>query len=456
MSQGAAIYCRISRDPTRDELGVKRQQKACEALCESKGWHVSAVFTDDDRSAYSGKKRPAYLEMLERLASGEFDRLVAWHPDRFTRSTRELEDLIDAINNAKAQVATVQTGAYDLTTPSGRMNARLVGTVARYESEHKSERIKAKALELAERGVVGGGGTRPFGFEDDRITINKAEAKVVRQAARDIVNGRTLRAVVADLNDGGVTTPTGAPWRSNVLKRILTAPRIAGKRQHRGEVIGKAVWKPILDDTTWHRVRAILLDPERKKGGQPRRYLLTGGIAVCGKCGANLVARPRQDKQRCYVCASGPNFDGCGGIRALAEPFERFVLEMVAGALDAGALDVVQGDESEDEEHVEEVRRLEADLDALADDLVAGVIGREAFAKASARIEARLTDVRRVIAAAAPQRSVQLDADVDLGDVDLDRQRAIVSAVVDRVIVKPGLRGRNRFDPDRFEIAWRA
>src|SRR4029453_14556301 len=59
----AAIYCRISRDPRGDLLGVQRQAPPCRALCERLGWEVVEVYTDDDLSAYTGKHRPASAEM---------------------------------------------------------------------------------------------------------------------------------------------------------------------------------------------------------------------------------------------------------------------------------------------------------------------------------------------------------------------------------------------------------
>jgi hypothetical protein len=40
-------------------------------------------------------------------------------------------------------------------------------------------------------------------------------------------------------------------------------------------------------------------------------------------------------------------------------------------------------------------------------------------------------------------------------DLPLTRQRAIVAAVLDHVIVGPARRGYNRFDPDRFQPVWR-
>lgn len=36
-------------------------------------------------------------------------------------------------------------------------------------------------------------------------------------------------------------------------------------------------------------------------------------------------------------------------------------------------------------------------------------------------------------------------------DLDPARQRAIISAVLPRIIINPAVRGRNRFDPERIQ-----
>src|SRR5690606_616538 len=97
---------------------------------------------DNDASAYSGKPRPAFARLLAEVAAGTVDVLVAWHPDRLVRSPRELEDAIDALDAAGVAVETVRAGRWDLSTRSGRTTARLVGTVARDESEAKAERLR--------------------------------------------------------------------------------------------------------------------------------------------------------------------------------------------------------------------------------------------------------------------------------------------------------------------------
>jgi DNA invertase Pin-like site-specific DNA recombinase len=76
------------------------------------------------------------------------------------------------------EVATV-TGDIDLGTVSGRTFARMLGVMARNESEHKSERQRRANEQSAAAGKVTGGGMRPFGYAQDRRTVVPAEAGIV-------------------------------------------------------------------------------------------------------------------------------------------------------------------------------------------------------------------------------------------------------------------------------------
>lgn len=46
-------------DPDGQRAGVERQRVDCEALCADRGWEIAHYFEDNDRSAYSGKRRTA-------------------------------------------------------------------------------------------------------------------------------------------------------------------------------------------------------------------------------------------------------------------------------------------------------------------------------------------------------------------------------------------------------------
>ncbi len=172
----AAIYARISSDPDGDHLGVTRQVEDCQALAARKGWSVAEVYVDDDVSAYSGRSRPAYQRLLDDIQQRRRDAVVVYHLDRLHRQPRELEDFVDLLAAAGVTDLAMVTGDLDLGTDDGLYLARILGATAAKESADKSRRIKRKHLELALAGKHAGGGTRPFGFNEDRRTIRIEEA----------------------------------------------------------------------------------------------------------------------------------------------------------------------------------------------------------------------------------------------------------------------------------------
>src|SRR5580765_142843 len=201
-------YYRISDDPEHDELGVRRQRRLVRAKADREKVRLVAEYVDDDRSAFTRKRRPDYERFLAHAAT--VDVVLAWHPDRMTRGDLiEIERLIVALGGDEGTpIATCETGDYDVSTPHGRMIARITGSVARFESEHKSRRLKAKMAELAEDGKHKGG-RRPFGYNADGRTVNEAEAEIVRECVRRVLGGETVRQLAADLNRRGVLTAAG-------------------------------------------------------------------------------------------------------------------------------------------------------------------------------------------------------------------------------------------------------
>jgi DNA invertase Pin-like site-specific DNA recombinase len=458
------VYCRISKDSAARGLGVARQEKDCRAWCDQHGWALGEVFTDNDLSAYSGKRRPSFERMVAGIKGGTVDAVVVWHPDRLTRSPKELEGIIDLIEATGISVGTVTAGEYDLTTATGRMTARVVGAVARFESEHKSERISRKHLELAEAGDGRGGGSRPFGFNGDRVTINDPEAELIREAAARILAGDRVRGIATDWNRRGVVNTTGGAWTAFSLRRMLLSARIAGLRSHHGAVVADAIWPAIVSPDDHVKLTAVLKDPARRTNGNPSRYLLTGFV-VCHACGARLVARPTERKVRRYVCATGPGFNGCGKTYIQAEPLEEAVSGAVLVAIASPRLEAAVDERRTAEagnDPVAEMAEIEERQAQLAELWAAGQLGNVEWSAARAALDRRLDAARAcVIAEQAPHITDDLPTDLDgltalWPMLSFDRQRAIIGAVVDNITIGAGRRGYNRFDLGRVGIKWKA
>jgi site-specific DNA recombinase len=257
---------------------------------------VIAVFCDNDVSAYTGKPRPQYLKMLELLRSGGLDVVLVWHTDRLHRSNIELEDYINVVEPRDISTETVTAGIIDLNTPIGRMVARQLCTIARYESEHRAERGHMARERQARQGKFGGG-RRPYGFEADGVTVIPKEAAAIMGMADAVLSGVPLRSIARDLRKLSVPTASGTEWTPEGVRAVLIRPRNAGFMVHRetvrkrrvytdDDIVGRAPWAPVLDEEVWRSVVARLTDPERRTNhAGPAPRWLGSGIYQC-PCGA--------------------------------------------------------------------------------------------------------------------------------------------------------------------------
>lgn len=465
MVTAAAIYARISSDPTGEQLGVKRQVDDCRAFASQRGWPVAEVYIDDDRSAYSGKPRPEYRRMLADLEAGTIDAMIVWRLDRLHRQPRELEEFLDLCDRMRVTDLATVTGNVDLSTDTGRLHARIMGAVSRAESDAKSARLKRKHLELAANGSWKGGGSRPFGYMPDRVSVNEAEAESVKEAAKRILAGDSLRAVAIDFTDRGVRTVGGNAWAISSLRRLLLSARIAGLREHHGRVVGPAIWPAIITPDESARLRTLLTDPARRMNRSPRRYLLSG-LLRCGLCGARMVARPRENGDPRYACVRDPRTHGCGRIAVAAPPIERLIEEAVLYRLDTPTLArAVRRAAEEGGGSPDAADGIEADrqqLEELATAYGNRLVTFAEYLAARKPIEARIEAARRAIARTTRAAAIADYVDDPAGlrerwpHLPLSRQRAIVAALLDRALVMPvKVMGRNVFDPDRVEPVWR-
>ena len=86
MTKKACIYVRVSTaaQSAEEKVSLKQQEADCRELCDSKGYAVVSVLSDV--ASGSTKKRPQFQRMLEGIAEGEYDVVVAWSTDRLSRS----------------------------------------------------------------------------------------------------------------------------------------------------------------------------------------------------------------------------------------------------------------------------------------------------------------------------------------------------------------------------------
>src|SRR6202022_1983205 len=91
-----------------------------------------------------------------------------------------------------------------------------------------------------------------------------------------VIAGESIHALTIWLNESGVPTVRGARWSTTAVRGIVSSPRIAGLRVHRGQVVGPAVWQPIITPAEREQVLAALASRAWARKRAPRTYVLSG------------------------------------------------------------------------------------------------------------------------------------------------------------------------------------
>lgn len=467
-----AIYARLSQEDGSARLGeltgTERQIADCRARAEREGWMVAAIYEDPDHSASNLKrKRPDFERMLADLGDGvEVGAVVCYKLDRLLRHPIEAERIIDLADRRGFGIVSLNDPGIDLASPTGRAMFRMTITWAKLETETMSIRIRRKARAIAETGRPAGGGIRAFGLTPDKLAIVPAEAALVRVAADRLLAGESVHGIVVDWNARGVRTPgrqsapEGRKWEVSSLKRMLTAPRIVGDRTHHGAVVGSGVIPPLLDRDSWNRLRAVLAAPRGGNGGSTvRKHYLTG-LALCGRCGRKLVARPDSRGATRYACAV-PR--GCGRIVVAKRNLEPLIAEAIALRLDSPEFRAAVEARGRRADVAVDVGRLQADETAL-DEAARAYFVERAISKAEyqavrAELEKRIDSARRHLEAASSTtglgRLAGLDIRAEWASRSVVWRHDVAGLLIDRIIVNPAPRRGPRFDPSRIDVEWR-
>jgi len=503
------IYLRVSQDREGEGETVDRHGKECRALARRVGGTVVETYIDNDTSASSGKPREAYNRMIADMISGRINTVVAWHNDRLHRRPDELEPYIDVCQPRAIPTYFAQAGPLDLTTASGRMVARQLGVMARYETEHFIERLKSKQADAAANGEWMGG-TRPFGWgvatgavrKDgtpiyDMYKVVAEEAAEVFRLTRAVLVGESMGSLVKDLNDRGIQTtgsyqrakdgtrrPGHPPWSYATLRQVLTRQRNIGLLEYHGETYpGK--WPAIVGEDEYAAVVAILTDPTRRRSLSNATKWLGAGIYRCGTegCGYPLKSGYVNDRdgtrRRIYRCDAdyrpkrGEGKKRGGHVHRNAEPIDALVAGgIINGEPTEGA--VIRWLRRKDAGDVlRSPTRTQTNLPALRaerdlirseklpelDDMwAAGQLDRFRHDRLLRKFEDRLAEINDTLTPATVDPALRklltaADPAVAWPQLDLEAQRRVVDRLMTVTVLPMGRGYHSRiFDPATVEI----
>ncbi len=480
-----ALYCRISEDRT-EGAGVRAQEEQGREYAAS-AWPGMAieVYCDNNISASTGQYRKHYERLRQAIRDGHVAHL--WTVEQSRLDRREVGWFELAAELTEAGIEVVHTNR-DGIVRVGDEVAAIKAVLAAAESRKIKARIRPALDKRAQWGVPSGGKT--FGYEHvarkgepKTLAVVPAQAEAITWAAEKILAGWSQTDVADQLARRGLTGARGGKITSGQVRDILTNGTVAGRRIYRGVDVGPGNWEAIIDPETWQLLRSKLGGPRRvtRSDGRSypvrpgprytgRVYILTGGLALCGRCEAPLIGSTIRKQtsssgtrvRKYLLCNSrvkGVQVGrGCIGI--MADETEQYVADCVFDALDRPEfLAAMTVDEHAFER--EQLAKSLGALDAQRQEL-AGMWGErrltmEEWRAAKNGIDATELGLRAQLAAVpVPPARVNIeDARSSWPLMTLDEKRELVRLFVESVIIFRATPGRRGFDPERVAIVWR-
>lgn len=483
MERVCAIYARASLDRAERRISVDRQIERCKVLASERYPNLPVVvFQDNNRSASDPDvARPGFDGLVAAIRRGEVAEVVAHEQSRLTRRPEQWETLLVTLSMSGIEhVSTVQQGVIPV-AQGGRLLGRIMAVVDAEESERIKLRSAAMSAQLAAEGRPNGG--RYFGYrrvtgDDGRaeLVIHAAEADVVRRICSELATGLSGHEVAARLRRDGIPTGRGGDWRSQAVIAIARRPHIAGLRVHNGAILGVARWDPIIDPEDWRKLQATLAGRSGTapsgQGSRSRRWLLTGGLAVCGLCGTAMSTskHPRPSGSITgYSCSPRSHHPGtaCGKVSITpAEVVELVVVSATLAALDTPAVRAALAATSTDPqaERLAVMTRMtdaEARVKRAAELYGAGEIDEDTWRTMHAPAARVVADSLATLAAMESPTTELPAVDSLRGQWDslsLAQQQAVIRLIVDKVEIGPQVTRSG--DPirrvsDRLAFHWR-
>ncbi|MEV7589095.1 recombinase family protein [Streptomyces sp. NPDC089922] len=481
-------YARISADTARDGHGVEDQHKVNRETAARLGWTIVHRYTDNDLSeAKAAVVRPDFESMVKALKSGHMPDgqpvrgVVVVADDRLTRRAGDYERFVDALTYEEGRLYADAKGSKNLYSEDVESMGLFGVVISKMEVRKMQRRARRSHRARAELGIPVGG-KRPFGWKDDKLTLEPEEAAWLAKGAREVIAGKSMHSILREWREAGVRTINDKEWASRSLKLALWNPRLCGWRKHNGELVRDASgvpvvgrWEPVITPKEWMAIDAIFsarVGPNVKSDGSVTDYrtpshLLTG-ILRCGKPGADgqicnaplrATARPDLFGGYLYQCPS-KEMGGCGGTGRNGARIDEFVTEAILAKLEERAARAKHADDRWVGE--EELARLTKKQRKLLQAWQEDQISDELFFPQNQPMEARVKELRadRARHVLNQQRAAEVTSDVrerwTSGRLDLAQKRALTREALHAVIVLPvGGGGRRPFNPDLLVPKWR-
>lgn len=303
----AAIYSRYSCYIQREE-SIEGQIRDCLAFAERKGYTVVRIYADRALSGKRADNRPEFQQMILDSARGEFDVVIVWKIDRFSRD--KYDSVIYKSKLSKNGVSVISATEPIDSSPEGKLMESIFEGFSEYYVKDLELKISRGMTDNALKGTFNGGSVT-FGYMIDESKHFKKDpitAPIVTDIFKRYAEGEPIRSIVDELNGKGITN-NGKKFTYHFINWLLKNRRYLGEYSFR-EVVNTEAIPPLVSPEIFEKCQKRLSANKHKAASFKKveeKYLLTGKV-FCGHCGDTMSGISGRGKTNCtyryYQCMS--------------------------------------------------------------------------------------------------------------------------------------------------------
>ena len=354
--QYALAYIRVSHEDSADrQTSLETQRRDIQRYASREGIDILESFEEPGKSAYKDADKRIEFARMIRLAKADprVSLIVVWKSDRFSRNRYEASGIKGELAASGIRVLSVME-PFDSRTTSGIVMESVTDAMSQIRSielgqlTHKALLVNCEMRDPETQWAYKNGGLAQFGYINRRVytdTFRKyqRQSHCIWLLDEEIVGGKPIHewartmliewrlkdragpdVIAKRLTEAGIPTARGRKaWSDSTVNYLLMPDKLL-------QYAGYGLWnrrdfkngKRPKDHSEWkiiEEAHSAIITPEEaeaihairqgrtatpgKRGAIPSPYILTGGLLVCGRCGANFIGR-RMCGVDYYVCGS--------------------------------------------------------------------------------------------------------------------------------------------------------
>lgn len=313
------LYARKSMEPEeRQAMSIEQQLKEMRVIASRDQLDVVVIKTEAHSAKDSGQ-REVFNQIIQEIASGKYNAILTWNPDRLSRNAGDLGKLVDLMDQER--LVEIRTYNQKFTnSPNDKFLLMILGSQAKLENDNRGINVKRGLRTLFERGLWSG--VAPLGYlnsnlknQTGQMIIDQDRAPIIKQVFEKVAYDKWSGYDVLDwLREINFTSRSGRPVYLSTVYGILRRPAYFGQFERPK---GSGNWykgshQPIIDKKLFDLVQQRLGSRAfpRKYKTKPFAFLR---LMRCGLCGSGITAEEKYKKLKngglskyvYYMCTKG-------------------------------------------------------------------------------------------------------------------------------------------------------